>query len=203
MSSLQNALSSPRRNRLLLWLATAVLTAGVFVLVAQIAGGSDKTSLAPDKGFRPTLPVKTSPLVNAQGVRIKTFEQLGHKIRSTIRMFLATAVARKHLDQSWAVIAPSMKAGYTFKEWAKATELPVVPYPGVDVRRAEFYLEYASRKEILVDVGLSQLPSIVKGWTRPVAFQLGLSPVGKGTDKRWLVSYWMPRWTPPVPVDKS
>ena len=70
---------------------------------------------------------------------------------------------------------------------------------------AEFYLEYATaRKEILVDVGLSQPPTtIVKGRTRPVAFQLGLIPVGKGTDKRWLVSYWMPRWTPPVPVDKS
>jgi hypothetical protein len=203
MSSFQNALSSPRRNRRLLWLSTAVLTAGVFVLVAQIAGQSDKTSLAPDRGFRPTLPVKTSPLVNAHGVRIKTFEQLDPKVRSTIRIFLATAVARKQLDQSWAVIAPSMKAGYTLEEWTNATALPIVPYPGADVRRAAFYLEYASRKEILVDVGLSQLPSIVKRRTRPVAFQLGLSPVGKGTDKRWLVSYWMPRWTPPVPVDKS
>lgn len=203
MSSLQDALSSPRRNRLLLWLATAVLTAGVLVLVAQIAGRSDKTSLAPDKGFRPTLPVKTAPLVNADGVRIKTFDQLDPRVRSTIRTFLATAVARKHLDQSWAVIAPSMKAGYTFEEWTKATELPVVPYPGADVRRAAFYLEYASRKEILVDVGLSQRPTTGKKWTRPVAFQLGLSPVGKGTEKRWLVSYWMPRWTPPVPVDKS
>jgi hypothetical protein len=203
MSTLQNALSSPRRNRRLLWLATAGLTAGVFLLVAQIAGRSDKTSLAPDEGFTPTLPVKTSPLVNAHGVRIKTFEQLDPKVRSTIRTFLATAVARKHLDQSWAVIAPSMKVGYTLKEWTKATELPVVPYPGADVRRAQFYLEYASRTEILVDVGLSQRPGIVRGWTRPVAFQLGLSPVGKGTDKRWLVSYWMPRWTPPVPIDKS
>jgi hypothetical protein len=202
MSSLENAFASPRRNRLMLWLATAVLTAGVFVLVAQIAGRSDNTSFAPDKGFRPALPVKTSPLVNAHGVRIKTFEQLDPTVRATIGTFLATAVARKHLDQSWAVIAPSMKAGYTFKEWTKATELPVVPYPGADVRRAEFFLEYASRQEILVDVGLSQRAGIGKGWTRPVAFQ-GLSPVGKGTDKRWLVSYWMPRWTPPVPVDKS
>jgi hypothetical protein len=203
MSSLQNALSSPRRNRLLLRLAAAVLTAGVFVLVAQIAGRSDETSLAPDEGFTPTLPVKTLPLVNAHGVRIRSFEQLDPRVRSTIRTFLATAVARKHLDQSWAVIAPSMKAGYTFEEWTNATALPIVPYPGADVRRAQFYLEYASRTEILVDVGLSQLPGIVKGWTRPVAFQLGLSLVGKGTDKRWLVDYWMPRWTPPVPVDRS
>jgi hypothetical protein len=31
--------------------------------------------------------------------------------------------------------------------------------------------------------------------TRPVTFQLGLVP---GAHKRWLVDYWMPRWTPPV-----
>jgi hypothetical protein len=203
MNALQNALSSPRRNRLLLWLSTAVLMAGVFVLVTKITRGSDTTSFAPDKGFKPTLPVKSSPLVNSHGVRIKTFEQLNPRIRSTIRIFLATAVARRHLDESWAVIAPSMKAGYTFKEWANAIELPIVPYPGVDVQRADYYLEYASTKEILVEVGLSQARSMVKEWTRPVAFQLGLSPVGKGGDKRWLVSYWMPRWTPPVPVDKS
>jgi hypothetical protein len=177
--------------------------AGVFVLVTQIARGSDATSFAPDNGFKPTLPVKSSPLVNARGVRIKTFEQLSPRIRSTIRTFLATAVARKHLDESWAVIAPAMKSGYTFEEWTNATELPIVPYLGVDVQRADYYLEYASTKEILLEVGLSQKPSTVREWTRPVAFQLGLSPVGRGAGKRWLVSYWMPRWTPPVPIDKS
>ena len=201
MNSLQSALSSRRFNRLLLWLSAAVLAAGVFVLLNGIAGGSDKTSRAPEQGFKPTLPVKTTPLRNAHGVRIRTFEQLEPEVRSTIRTFLATAVARKHLDRSWAVIAPSLKAGYTPEKWAHATALPIIPYPGVDVSRAEFFLEYASTKEILLEVGLSQRPGRVKEWTRPVAFQLGLVPVG--AKDHWLVSYWMPRWTPPVPADKS
>ncbi|HEU5066318.1 MAG TPA: hypothetical protein VFT86_10685 [Gaiellaceae bacterium] len=203
MKSLQSAFSSRRRNHLLLWLSAALLTAGVFVLLTEIAGGSDRTSSAPERGFKPTLPVKTLPLVNAHGVRIRTFEQLEPEVRTTIRTFLATAVARKHLDRSWAVIAPSLRTGYTFSEWAHATALPIIPYPGVDVDRAEFFLEYASTKEILVEVGLSQLPRIAKEWTRPAAFQLGLRPVGEGLQSRWLVSYWMPRWTPPVPADKS
>jgi hypothetical protein len=38
--------------------------------------------------------------------------------------------------------------------------------------------------------------------TRPVTFQLGLVPVGSNTKYRWMVSYWMPRWTPPVPTDQ-
>lgn len=203
MNSLQRALSSRRLNRLLLWLSAGVLAAGVFVLLNGISGGSDKTSRAPERGFKPTLPEKPSPLMNAHGVRIRTFEQLEPEVRATIRTFLATAVARKHIDRAWAVIAPSLRTGYTFKEWAHATALPIIPYPGVDVNRAEFFLEYASTKEILIEVGLSQLPRIAKEWTRPTAFQLGLRPVGRGAHSRWLVSYWMPRWTPPVPADKS
>jgi hypothetical protein len=30
---------------------------------------------------------------------------------------------------------------------------------------------------------------------------LGLAPVGSGAHKRWLVDYWMPRYTPPIPVN--
>jgi hypothetical protein len=203
MKFLQTAFSSRRTNRLLLWLSAGLLTAGVFVLLSEIAGGSDKTSSAPERGFKPTLPVKPSPLVNAHGARIRTFEQLEPEVKSTIRTFLATAVARKHLDRSWTVIAPSLRAGYTFKEWAHATELPIIPYPGVDVGRADYFLDYASTQEILIEVGLSQRRGVVKEWTRPVAFQLGLVPVGKGVTSHWLVNYWMPRWTPPVPADRS
>ena len=77
----------------------------------------------------------------------------------------------------------------------------VVPYPHADVNTAQYYLDYASTKEILIEVGLSQRPEIKgEARTRPVAFQLGLAPVGKG-GKRWLVDYWMPRWTPPIPIN--
>jgi hypothetical protein len=37
---------------------------------------------------------------------------------------------------------------------------------------------------------------------RPVAFQLGLVARGKGAGRHWLVNYWMPRWTPPIPTDQ-
>lgn len=200
--NVQTALSSPRFNRALLWFSAVVLAAGVFVVVAKIAGGSDNTSRGPDRGFRPTLPATQVQLKNAQGVPIRTFEQLDKQTRATIRTFLATAVAREHLDRSWAVIAPSMKKGYTFKQWANASALPVVPYPHADVNTAQYSLDYASTKEILIEVGLSQKPEITGGArTRPVAFQLGLRPVGKGANMRWLVDYWMPRWTPPIPIN--
>src|SRR6266542_4467973 len=178
MNVVQTALSSARFNRMLFWLGAAVLGAGVLVLVLKLAGGSDHKTFAPDKGFRPTLPAHQIPLTNAQGVRIDKFEQLDPTVRTTVRTFLATAVARKHLDQSWAVIAPSMKVGYTYSKWKNADELPVVPYPGADVKSAQYYLDYASTTEILLEVGLSQRADVSKKIrARPTAFQLGLRPV--------------------------
>jgi hypothetical protein len=202
MNAFQTALSSPRFNRAMLWFSALVLAAGVLLVVTKIAGGSDKNGGNPDPGFRATLPEKQVQLKNAEGMPIKKFQQLDPATRATIRTFLATAVAREHLDQSWAVIAPSMKKGYTYKQWSHASALPVVPYPNVDVNAAQYYLDYASTKEILLEVGLAVREETTgKARTRPVAFQLGLSPVGKGANKRWLVSYWMPRWTPPIPIN--
>lgn len=199
MNVLQNTLSSARLNRLLLLFSALVLAAGVVVLMTKIAGGSDKTSLAPDPGFRPTLPEKDTPLTNSQGVTIKRFEQLDPEVRSTIRTFLATAVSRKNLAQSWPVIAPSMKAGWSFSRWKNAKALPnIVPYPVADVDRVQYYLDYASTKEILAEVGLFAGP---KANQRSTLFRIGLAPVGKGAQKRWLVDYWFPLWTPPVPIN--
>jgi len=182
----------------MLWVGALVLAAGIAVLMSTIVGGSDKTSLSPEKGFRPQLPAHSTPLTNAQGQRVDTFEQLDPQVRSTIRTFLATAVVRKHLDQSWAVVAPSVKVGYTFQQWRHANELPIVPYPIENVDNTNYYLDYASTKEIMVEVGLAA-PHRLK--IRPTSFQLALNPVGKGAHVRWLVSYWMPRWTPPLPLD--
>ncbi len=123
-------------------------------------------------------------------------------MRTTIRTFLATAVARRHLDKSWSVVAPSLKQGYTFQEWSHGGTgkggLPVIPYPIENVDTTQYYLDYASTKDILLEVGVSA-PAARK--MRPVAFQLGLVARGKGAGRHWLVNYWMPRWTPPIPTD--
>src|SRR6266536_2975370 len=196
MSAFQSALSSARFNRYLMWFSGLVLAAGVAFLVIKLVPSNDKTSIKPDKGFVPRLPAKSQPLTNARGAQIKSYEELDPEVRPTIRTFLATAVARKHLDQSWDVIAPSMKQGYTFKSWSHAKALPVVPYPIADVDTTQYYLDYASTKEILLEVGVS---APAKAKMRPTAFQLGLVPRGQGVQKHWLVNYWMPRWTPPIP----
>jgi hypothetical protein len=200
MEALNNALSSPRFNRVLLWFSAAVLAIGVGLVVNNLAGGTDRAAHSPEKGFKPELPAKVTPLTNAQGVKVKSFDQLDPKMRSTIRTFLATAVVRKHLAQSWDVVAPSMKQGFTFAEWKNGggtDGLPVIPYPIDNVDTASYNLFYATDQEILVDVGLSAKNRV----QRPRRFRLGMEPVGKGPNKQWLVSYWMPLWTPLLPIN--
>jgi hypothetical protein len=193
MNSVATTFSSPRFQRYLLWFGVAVFALGALTLVMVFVKGSDNNHANPDKGFHPTLPAKSVPLRSTDGVLIKTYTQLDPKIRDAVKTFIGTAVAREHVDQSWNVVAPTLKAGYTAAQWKSANDLPVVPYPGVDVKHVQYYLDYASTKEILVEVGLAGKPGIS---TRPVTFQLGLVP---GKNGRWLVDYWMPRWTPPVP----
>jgi hypothetical protein len=194
MNSIQTALNSPRFNRLILWLGVVVLAAGALTLVVTLVGGSDNKSTNPSPGFHPTLPAKQIPLTNASGVRVRTYEQLDPQVHSAIRTFIGTIVARKNIGSSWSVVAPSLKQGYTRSQWANGQSLPVVPYPGVDTKHINFYLDYASTKQILIEVGLSGIKG--KTTSRPTTFQLELVPVGK----HWLVDYWMPRWTPPVPA---
>jgi hypothetical protein len=198
MNTIQTALSSARFNRLMLVLGVLVLALGAFTLVFKFAGGSDTTSAAPDKGFKPQLPAKQLPLKNANGITIKTFWQLDPVMRSTIRKFIGTAVMRRHLDQSWSVIAPSMRTGYTYKQWTTANALPIIPYPVDDLDKVQYYLDYASTQAVLVEVGLGAKPGAK---IRPTTFQLELVPVGTKNHYRWMVDYWMPRWTPPIPAN--
>jgi hypothetical protein len=197
MESVAARFSSPRFQRYLLWFGVAVFAVGAAALVFAFVGGSDNKSANPDKGFRPTLPSRSIPLKNGDGVTVKTYSQLDPKIRSDIKTFIGTAVARKNLGNSWAVVSPTLKRGYTPKSWANGADLPVVPYPGVDTKRIQYFLDYASTKEILIEVGLAGKPGVS---TRPVPFQLGLVRGQNGSAHPWVVDYWMPRWTPPVPA---
>jgi hypothetical protein len=103
MNAIQAKFSSARFNRLMFGLGAAILAAGVMALVLTVVGGSadrrsDPKTFGPQAGFNPQLPAHSEPLKNANGRTVRTFWQLDPEVRSTIRTFLATAVARKHLD---------------------------------------------------------------------------------------------------------
>ena len=180
---------------MILWVGVAVFAAGALALVFAFAGGSDSRPDNPDKGFHATLPKNAHPLKNAQGVTIKTFEQLDPAMKQTIRTFLTTGVSRKDQSAAWNVVAPSVRQGYTHKSWSKANALPINFYPVANIDKVQYYLDYASNQEILLEVGLFAPKRYAM---RPTTFQLGLVPVGD----KWLVDYFMPRWTPPLPSNQ-
>ena len=55
-------------------------------------------------------------------------------------------------------------------------ELPIIPYPFDNIDKVQYYLDYASNREILMEVGLAA-PDRYK--MRATTFQLGLIPVGR------------------------
>jgi len=200
MNTIQTAFSSARFNRLMLLLGVIVLAAGALALVVKLAGGSSGTTPA-DTTLTPSRakpPPSSKPLSNGEGVRIRTFSQLDPKVRSTIRTFLGAAVARHGQGRSWDVVTPDLRAGYTRRQWSTADALPIVPFPIDSLDNVSYYLDYATNQEIMLDVGVAAKPEMK---LRSVTFMLALAPVGSGAHKRWLVDYWMPRWTPPIPVN--
>jgi hypothetical protein len=192
MNTFQSTLSSPRNQRILFGIGLLALVAGIVVLVLKLAGGSSHTAIAPQKGFKPVLPKKTQqPLTNANGGKITTYAQLSPEIKDTINGFVQIGAINMNYGGSWKYLQPnsSITKGYTQKKWATAAAHPLIPLPGYTLDGIQYRLEQATKKQILVSMTI--LPS-KPSFGRPVAFRIGLVPVGKGAHQRWLVNYWLP-----------
>ena len=97
--------------------------------------------------------------------------------------FVATAVARKHVDRSWDLAAPELRSGFTRKEW-DAGNLPVPPYP---VGEARYRLEYEDSEGVGVSIAL--FPA--KGSRdQPGDYLIGLHRSGSGKQRHWVVDNW-------------
>lgn len=113
-------------------------------------------------------------------------------VLDTAARFLRTAVVRDHVEDSWELTAPSLKAGYTPQTWA-TDDIPVAPYP-VDVARWD--VDYSWDGVVGLKVAL--FPK--KGEKVPAAvFDMQLRAFGKGDERRWLVDSWTPTSYTQVP----
>lgn len=189
MNSFQSTISSPRNQRIFFLVGLAVLAIGIVFLVVKLVGGSDPTPVSPDKGFKPQLQPKTQPLKTSQGGAVTKYEQLSPQIKEAIRGFIAGGVLTDNFGASYKYTAPNITRGVSQKKWANAEGHSVIPLPGYTLDGSTFKLFDATTKEVLVDVKM-QPGSPSAG--RPVPMRIGLSPYGTGTDRKWLVSYWMP-----------
>lgn len=147
-------------DRWLPWVAAAVLVAGI---AAFAITHFDKSSPAPPP------PHRAAKLTAAE--------------LQVAYAFLDTAVARKHLDRAWGLVAPELKQGMSLDEWKTGT-IPVVPYP---VGEANVTLKPVNS---FTDVAQLRVTFVPRAGTKATAatFLLGLRKV----DGHWLASTWQP-----------
>jgi hypothetical protein len=146
------------------WLAGAVLVAGVAVFAVTRYTGSSPASLPGPKVQR-------------------TLAAFAPAERRAAYVFLDTAVARKHLDRAWHIVAPELKQGMSLDEWKTGT-IPVVPYP---VAQARVMLRVV---DSFTDAARLHVTFVPRSGTqiRSATFALDLRKLGG----RWLVSGWQP-----------
>ena len=188
MNTTPSTLSSPRNQRILLGIGAAVLIAGIVLLVVKLAGGSDKTSVAPSPGFKPQIAAKTTDLKTANGGKVTSYAQLPTEVKQAIVGFMP-GVLHNNYGASWKYTAPNITRGASQHKWATVDARSVVPLPGYTLDGVTYKLEEATTKEVLVTLRLQpSKPSV----GRPIPMRMGLRPYGSGANKRWLVNYWLP-----------
>ena len=185
MSSIAARLQSPRLQRRIVWIAFAVLAAGVIAFVVTHYTNTAKSTQAP---LTPNVPVKD---VSKNPKTIK----LEPQATKVAREFILTAVARKDLRKAWTLAGPMIRQDMTLKQWLTGN-IPVIPYPADAIDFAPMKIDYSYPKEALIEVAL--LPkkgANVKGQL----FGMQLDKISG----HWVVQSWVPRGTPPVPCASS
>lgn len=177
-------MDSPRAQRraLIAGLSVFAIGAVVFAIVFFRNTGHPLPNKLSDQ---PASVVKPEPTV-----------ALDAAIVPLMRKFIATAVSRRHLDQAYAIVGPDIRGSQTKKQFEQGN-IPVIPYPAADVNHVEYTIDYSHPTQAGLEVGLN--PTAGHPGTRRLTFYIGFRKFGTGSNARWLVNYWSPRYHPPVP----
>jgi hypothetical protein len=107
-------------------------------------------------------------------------------VHGVLRKFIVHAVARQDVPRSWEYAGPSLREGFTRKDWKG--DIPVVPYPAANRGLGQWdYVEYSYKNDVGLEVFLFPKPG--SGYSAMTAD----AEVVKGADGRWRVDYWMPK----------
>ena len=101
---------------------------------------------------------------------------------------IVTAMTRQNLPLAWKLTYPSLRAGYTYKQWLTGT-IPVQYFPAKAMAGASFEVQWSHPNDVMLNVYVFAKP---KSGVKSQTFFVELKPVGKGKAKRWLVSYVAP-----------
>jgi hypothetical protein len=113
--------------------------------------------------------------------------------------FVATAVVRQHLAESWDLLAPSLQKGFTRATWARGN-IPVVPYQADAIGVVRSRLDYSYSDRVGLKVAIFPRPEVK---IRAQTFDMELQDLGSPGKKHWLVSYWAPAGTQGLPSEPA
>jgi len=180
-------LSSPRAQRRLIWISAGVFGIGliVFLSVFVFKGSPGAQS-----------PISTVP---AQTAKKQVKAPPDPKAFKVARTFIETAVLRKNLDAAYPIVNQEIKGGLSKKQWDTGN-IPVIGYPAGNSKTAAFEVLWSYKTQLMTIVDLVAKPG---AHVRPhLPFFLGLVRAGGKPNGRWLVNYFIPDWSPPVPASQ-
>lgn len=180
--------------RWLPWVAGAVLIVGIAVGTASFFGLWNTAKPLPAPG--PRTPIQ-------RPVKEKTVP-LSPEARRVAGRFILTAVARRNLAESYDLVGPQLRQGMTRAQWMTGA-IPVVPYPVNLVKLTPMKVDLSYRDHALVEVALIPRDGAMLGGAKvkPQLFFLELRVYGKGKNRHWLVTDWVPRGAPHIPLPTS
>jgi len=100
--------------------------------------------------------------------------------------YITSAMTRQNLPLSWKLTHPSLKKGYTYKEWLTGN-IPVQFFPRKAFAGASYKVQWSHPNDVMLDVYVFGKPASLGQ-----AFFVELKPVTTDGKKKWLVSYVVP-----------
>ena len=167
---------SPRKRRRLLRRAVVLVVLVVFGILLAF--------------FRNTGTSTETPLSNTPATIVHAAKQVPAKVgerraaERTLDVFVHSAIVRSHLAVSWPLASPKMRVDTTRADWLRG-DLPVPPYPRVELRTASWRLVGSYPR--LLDYDVLVLPKRPGGEQRVYSCELG------EYGHRWLVDSCYPR----------
>ena len=182
--SVRSSLSSPRAQRRLLWIGSAVVAIGVALGLVLVVGdtGSKEQEAVSDE---PAVVVNSGPKA-----------PLPREARKVAGEFILTTVTRKDLARGWSLAHPALREGLTKQQWLSG-DIPVVPYPVSSTDPAPMSVEESYKNSAVMRVALS--PEKGAAGVKPQMFFIGV----RKFHGHWLVDYWGPYSTVPIPSSSA
>ena len=172
--------ASPRRRRRAARFAVVLALAVTFTIL-----GVFFPNTSPTRHSAPFTkePVQTVPPLPES---VKFSPEDRKEVSAVAGHFIATAVFRRHLDDSYDLVVPEFRQGMTRAQWDTGS-IPVMPYPAKEVALIRWTLDYSYRDRVGMSVAfLPKQPAKVGG----MVYAIELKKVGPLRHHRWLVSYW-------------